>query len=253
MFTYLKEEKILFPCDFLGAHYCDFNLFNDSLKDKEEAYEAFKYYYMCIMRPFKEHILNALKKIKNLEINMVCPSHGPILRENVRRYIDFYKESAERFNMRKENTKAVIVYASAYGNTRALAEEINKGIKDAGVSTRVFDVADRNVKMEDVINELEISKGIVIGSPTLNAKSPKPIFDIFGNMVVLNVAGRVAGVFGSYGWSGEGIRICEDIIRTLRMRVPLPSLKIKMTPSKKELDDAYKWGFEFGISLIELN
>lgn len=251
MFTYLREYKVLFPCDFLGAHYCDINLFNDKIENKKEGFAAFKYYYMCIMRPFKEHILNALKKIENIEINMVCPSHGPILRENVYDYINFYKKQAERFNVRKESAQAVIIYASAYGNTRALGESIKKGIEDAGIVTKIFDAA--NASMDDIINELEISKGIIIGSPTINAKTPKPIFDIFGNMVVLNVAGRVAGVFGSYGWSGEGIRICEDIIKTLRMRVPLPSFKVKMSPSEHELKEAYKWGFEFGISLLELN
>jgi flavorubredoxin len=251
MFTYLREYKVLFPCDFLGAHYCDINLFNDKLENKNEAFDAFIYYYMCIMRPFKEHILNALKKIKNLDIKMVCPSHGPILRENVNNYINFYMEQAERFNIRKDSVKAVIIYASAYGNTRSLGEAINKGIQDAGVDTKIFDAA--NADMNELINELEISKGIVVGSPTINAKAPKPIFDIFGNLVVLNVAGRLAGVFGSYGWSGEGIRICEDIVKTLRMRIPLPSFKVKMTPSEDELKDAYKWGYEFGISILEQN
>jgi flavorubredoxin len=251
MFTYLKEYKILFPCDFLGAHYCDANLFNDKLENKAEAFDAFKYYYMCIMRPFKEHILNALKKIQHLDIKIVCPSHGPILRDNVSEYISFYEKQAVRFNIRKESAKAVIVYASAYGNTRAIGESINSGLRDAGIDTKIFDAA--NANMDELINEIEISKGIIIGSPTLNAKAPKPIFDIFGNLVVLNVAGRVAGVFGSYGWSGEGIRICEDVIKTLRMRVPLPSFKVKMTPSEDELNKAYKWGYEFGISLLENN
>jgi len=72
-------------------------------------------------------------------------------------------------------------------------------------------------------------------------------------LVVLNVGGRLAGVFGSYGWSGEGIRICEDIVKTLRMRVPLPSFKVKMTPSEEELKEAYNWGYEFGVSLLEHN
>jgi len=156
-----------------------------------------------------------------------------------------------RYNIRKENAKAVIVYASAYGNTRSLGESINNGLRDAGVDSKIFDAA--HVNMKELIDEIEISKGILIGTPTLNAKAPKPIFDIFGNLVVLNVGGRLAGVFGSYGWSGEGIRICEDIVKTLRMRVPLPSFKVKMTPSEEELKEAYNWGYEFGVSLLEHN
>lgn len=251
MFTYLKEYKVLFPCDFLGAHYCDSKLFNDKVINKVEAYDAFKYYYMCIMRPFKDHILNAFKQIANIDIKIICPSHGPILRENLDDYMNFYKKQAERYNLRRESKQAIIIYASAYGNTKKLAEKIYKGIADNGIKVKIFDAS--NCNMTDLINEIEISEGILIGTATINAKAPKPIFDIFSNMVVLNVAGRIAGVFGSYGWSGEGIRICEDIMRTMRMKTPLESFKVKMTPSEKELNNAYAWGSEFGISLLNSN
>lgn len=248
MFTYLKEYKVLFPCDFLGSHYCDTNLFNDKVVNKEEAFDAFKYYYMCIMRPFNDYISNAFKKIAQIEIQMICPSHGPILRENLDAYMNFYKEQAKRHNLRRENNQAVIVYASAYGNTKKLAEKIHEGISDSGVKVKIFDASDCN--MEDLINEIEASNGLLIGTATINSKTPKPIFDVFSSMIVLNVAGRIAGVFGSYGWSGEGIAICEDIVRTMRMKTPLESFKVKMTPSEKELNDACEWGKEFGIALL---
>jgi len=179
---------------------------------------------------------------------MICPSHGPILRENLDAYMNFYKEQAKGRNLRKENNQAVIVYASAYGNTKKLAEKIHEGISDSGVKVKVFDAS--NCNMEDLINEIEASNGLLIGTATINSKAPKPIFDVFSSMVVLNVAGRIAGVFGSYGWSGEGIVICEDILRTMRMKTPLESFKVKMTPSEKELNDACEWGREFGIALL---
>ncbi|MGA1862946.1 FprA family A-type flavoprotein [Deferribacter thermophilus] len=251
MFTYLVEDHILFPCDFLGAHYCDFNLFNDKLENKEEAKAAFRFYYSMIMRPYKEHILKAFKKIEGIQIDMVCPSHGPILREDIDYYLNFYKEQANRYYMNNPYTQITIVYGTAYGNTKMLADKIKEGIEETSVKVKMFDAAADN--MNEIIDEIEISHGLLIGSPTLNAKAAKPIFNLFANLVVLNVANRKAGAFGSFGWSGEGIKMTEDILRTMRMKLPLPSFKVKMTPSPEELEQAKEWGREFALKVLEGN
>jgi len=251
MFTYLNEDNILFPCDFLGAHYCGEELFNDMLKDKGKAEKAFRFYYSSIMRPYKEHIILALNKIKDLKINMVCPSHGPILREDIDYYINFYKEQAGRYYKHNKNKQITLIYATAYGNTEMMAKKIKEGINDIGLDVKIYNTATSN--MHDIIDDIEISHGLIIGTATINAKAPKPIFTLFSELVSLNVSNRKAGVFGSYGWSGEGIKMCEDILKTMRMKLPQPSLRTKMTPSAKELDDAFAWGREFGISVLEGN
>lgn len=247
MFTYLEEDKILFPCDFLGAHYCSAEIFNDQLENKEEAKEAFIFYYNCIMRPYKEHILNAFKKIDNLQIDMVCPSHGPILRENIAFYINYYKTQADRYYLNVTNKQVTIIYASAYENTKMLAEKIKKGVEDTGLTAKLYDAAGN---MNDIIDDIEISHGLLMGTATINAKAPKPIFNIFANLVTLNIANRKAGAFGSFGWSGEGVKMCEDIMRTMRMKLPMDSFKVKMTPSAKELEEAFEWGKEFGMQVL---
>jgi flavorubredoxin len=248
MFTYLEEDKILFPCDFLGAHYCSDKIFNDELPDKEEAKAAFVFYYNSIMRPYKEHILSAFKKIEGIEIDMVCPSHGPILRENIEYYINFYKTQADRYYKNVTNKQVTIVYASAYDNTKMLAEKIKDGIEETGLQVCLHEATD---DMDSIIDDIEISHGLVMGTATINAKAPKPIFNIFANLVALNIAQRKAGVFGSFGWSGEGIKMCEDIMKTMRMRLPMPAFKVKMTPSNEELNQAFEWGREFGMSVLE--
>jgi len=252
MFTYLVEDKILFPCDFLGAHFCPGEgIFNDEIPKKENAIAAFKFYYKTIMRPYKEHILNAFKKLGGTEIDMICPSHGPILRENLEFYINFYKEQANRYYQYNLNKQITIAYASAYGNTKLLAERIKDGVEETGVIAKLFDTADTNIS--DIIDEIEISHGLLIGTATINAKAPKPIFNLFAELVALNVSNRKAGAFGSFGWSGEGIKMSEDILKTMRMKLPLESFKVQMTPSKKDLEDAYEWGREFALSILEGN
>lgn len=248
MFTYLEEDRMLFPCDFLGAHYCPEKLFNDTIEDKEEAKEAFKFYYASIMRPYKEHILKALDKIKDLKIDMICPSHGPVLREDIDYYINFYKEQANRYFQNIKDRQVTLIYATAYGNTKMIADKIKEGVESTGLKVKIFDATDN---VENIIDEIEISHGLLIGTATINAKAPKPIFDIFSHLVTLNVSHRKAGAFGSYGWSGEGVKMTEDVLKTMRMKLPLDSFKVKMTPSEKELQDAYEWGRQFGMSVLE--
>ncbi|WP_022849921.1 FprA family A-type flavoprotein [Limisalsivibrio acetivorans] len=249
MFTYLVEEEILFPCDFLGAHYSCEELFNDKLKNKEEAMEAFKFYYSMIMRPYKEHILKALKKIEDIKIDMVCPSHGPIIREDASKYIEWYREQANRYYKNMEQRQVAVVYATAYGNTKKLAEEIKSGIEETGLKAVMLDAA--ALPVEKIIDEIEISHGVLIGTPTLNAKAPKPILNLIAYFVVLNLVNRLAGAFGSYGWSGEGVKVTEDIMKTMRMKIPQAAFKTKMTPSEEELKEAYSWGRDFGMAVLE--
>ena len=92
--TYLAEEQILFPCDFLGAHYSSPHTFNDELHEPAKARKAFEFYYATIMRPYKEHILKACGRIKDLPLRMIAPSHGPVLRKNPREYAEWYEERA---------------------------------------------------------------------------------------------------------------------------------------------------------------
>lgn len=251
MFTYLVEDSILFPCDFLGAHYCPKGdvLLNKDLTNKEEAKEAFKFYYSMIMRPYKEHITKALEKISHLKMDMVCPSHGPMLVEDLDFYLDFYAKSAARYYKNMENRQVTLIYATAYGNTKKLADAIRSGIEEVGVKVEMFDAATTDVMT--LIDSIEISHGVLIGTPTLNAKAPHPILDMFAYFVVLNVVNRLGGCFGSYGWSGEGVKVSEDIMKSMRMKLPLPSFKVKMTPSDHELSEAYQWGRDFGMNVLE--
>ena len=92
MFTYLQEDKILFTCDAFGAHYCSKERFSDEVAAPEAVFSAFEFYYKCILRPFKDHIEKALTKIKDFDLEIIAPSHGPILRGNQLKYLESYKK-----------------------------------------------------------------------------------------------------------------------------------------------------------------
>lgn len=128
MMTYLKEENILFSCDVFAAHYDDTRLLNDLVGDFVFAY---KYYYDHIMRPYKSFVIKALNNLENYDVSIVCPSHGPVLRENVNHFIDLYRTWSISDNHRSDGKKLVnIFYASSYGNTKRMAEKILEGMNE---------------------------------------------------------------------------------------------------------------------------
>lgn len=250
MFTYLKEDKILFPCDFFGAHYYDANVFNDLIEDKETAFEAFKFYFIHIMRPFKNYALNALEKLKNYDFDVIAPSHGPILRKDLKKYIDWYINASKPLASNRAVKKISVVYASAYGNTEEMAKHIAKGASIDGLT----DVSLVNLINEDinhVVDIIEDSDAVIVGSPTLNAKPPKPIFDMISSLVMLNVKNKKAAVFGCYGWSGEAVQMIQDILKSLRFIIVQDGLKIQMTPFEEDLQNCEKFGMDFAYKITQ--
>ncbi|MFQ5646606.1 MAG: FprA family A-type flavoprotein, partial [bacterium] len=135
MITWLPEDKLIFSCDFLGSHFCDPRMFDDRIDDFSDNR---KYYFQHIMRPFKKHVLAALDKLAALEIDTVCPSHGPVLRTGIQRYFDEYREWSTPHPA--AGKKVIIAYVSAYGNTRLMAETIARGFSDKSVEVKLYDV-----------------------------------------------------------------------------------------------------------------
>jgi len=240
--TYLVEDRILFPCDFLGAHYSSPHTFNDELHEPEKARKAFEFYYSTIMRPYKEHILKACGKVKNLPLEMIAPSHGPVLRKEPLTYLAWYEERASVSSRVKEK-KVVIVYASAYGNTAAMARKVAEGVTAGGLTPVLMNSVE--VPVEEIIDRLEESVGFLIGTPTLNSNVPHPILHLIANLVVLNMKGKVASVFGSYGWSGEAIKTVQDILTSMRIKVVPDPIRVRMAPSEQDLRDCVDFGRKF--------
>jgi flavorubredoxin len=195
-----------------------------------------------IMRPYKEHVLKACEKIKGLPIAMIAPSHGPILRKDPRSYIAWYEERASVLS-RVTEKKVTVVYASAYGNTAAMAARVAQGVRSAGVKATLVNSVE--VPMNEIIDEIETSAGLLIGTPTLNSNVPHPILHLIANLVVLNVKGMPASVFGSYGWSGEAIKTVQDILTSMRLKVAPEPIRFLMTPSEVDLATCEEFGKKF--------
>lgn len=250
--TYLDEECILFSGDVFGCHFCDERLFNDKAGDFRFAFE---YYYAHIMRPFREHVLDALALIEPLPINIIAPTHGPILRDQPLRYVQRYRElSGQRLQSEvdADEKTLVIFYISAYGSTTQMAQAIRTGAEEvAGVRVSLYDMEGGDTDL--FIDLVEDADGILVGSPTINGDAVKPAWDLVSSFARINVKGKLAGAFGSYGWSGEAVRMLEDRMRGLKMRVPLDGVRVKLIPSAEELESCRAFGQRLGEHLMGVN
>lgn len=245
MSSYLKEEKTLFSGDVFGCHFYDERLFDDKVGDFDYAY---RYYYDHIMRPFKSHVLNAIKLYDKLDIKLIAPLHGPIHRENPRKYIDLYREwsSDSRFSKSQYGDKRVsIFYMSSYNNTKEMAKALYSGLESVdGVRASLYDLS--SLDENNMIDLLEESDGVLLGSPTINGDAVKPAWDLLSCIAFIQNIGKVGGTFGSYGWTGEAPDMLNYRMKTLKFRVPQSPLKIKLIPTKDELLECEKYGIEFG-------
>jgi len=241
MLTYLSDG-ILFPCDFLGCHYCDDRMFNDAVDDFSNA---FRYYFDGIFRPFKQYALQAIEKIESLPITMIAPSHGPILRSDPWSYVAKYKEWSQLPHA--EGKSLLVFYASAYGNTKRMAQEIAKTASATGIKVTTLDVT--SLDMSEVLSQVEAADGIAVGSPTINGDAVKPIWDFLSSLATLRVRGKAAAAFGSYAWSGEAPDLIFERLKGLKFKMIEPPLKASLIPSEEQLQKCCELGLKIAEAL----
>jgi len=179
-------------------------------------------------------------------------AHGPVLREQPRRYVARYRElSTPRLLLDAGGAeKTVIVfYISSYGNTKRMAEAIRDGISSAeNLRVSLYDL--EGAEIEPFVDLVEEADAILMGTPTINGDAVKPVWDLLSSFANIRVKGKVAGAFGSYGWTGEAVRMVDDRLRGLKMRVPIAGLRIKLIPSVDELAACHAFGLDFGNMVL---
>jgi len=248
MYTYIKEDKVLITCDSFGAHYSFDEILLSKVKNRDDYNSALKYYYNMIMGPFKSHVLNAIEKIKDKEISMILPGHGPVLDENPWEIVGTYRKWSTEETIFNEKT-VVVPYVSAYGYTETLAKSIEAGLKsEENLNVHLFDMVTENA--EDVLSEIRWADGLLFGSPTINGDALPPIWNLLMNMSPIIHGKKLVAAFGSYGWSGEAVANLEARFKMLRLKQFEPGLRILFKPSEEELDLAFDYGKRFAQKLL---
>lgn len=228
IFTYTTDSNILFTCDVTGCHYCPKGDITENFGD--DYFEEMKYYFDVIMGPFKKFVVMALDRIKDLNIDMIAPSHGPVHIEDAEKYLKLYREWAVTESIMEKNVQ--IFYVSAYGNTEKMANYIAEKIRDKGIKAEAHEITAED--SNNLISTVEKASGIIIGSPTINQDAVKPVWDMLSLVCAITNRGKAAGAFGSYGWSGEGVPMMTERLRSLKFRVVEEGLKFNFVPSEED-------------------
>jgi flavorubredoxin len=239
MFCYLTGDSILFSNDAFGQHFASEYLFNDLVNQNELFTECLKY-YANILTPFSALVEKKIKEFLslNLPLDIICTSHGVIWRENPVQIVEKYMAWANSY---KEN-QITIAYDTMWNGTRVMAENIARGIHqaDSRINVKLFNSAktDKN----DIIAEIFKSKGVVVGSPTINRGILTSIAGLLEEIRGLGFKGKKASAFGCYGWSGESIPLLSESLRKAGFTVVDEGLKVLWNPTKESKQQCSEYG-----------
>ena len=232
MFTYLKSQKTVFTCDFLGSHYCEPTLTDEDIAYPEAYWSAFKIYYGAIMGPFKKFVIDGLDKLSLLDFDMVCTSHGPVLKDNISKAMELYREWS---TVESHEKTATIFYVSAYGYTKMMAETLEKALNDLGIKTNSYDIIYNDYSK--LVEKIEGSDAILFGSPTINRDALKPVWDLLSMVDAVSNRDKPTMIFGSYGWSGEACKLLTERANGLSLKVFEKTPRTIFKPSDNDLEE----------------
>jgi len=241
MFCYLTGDNILFSNDAFGQHYASEYMFNDLVDQPELMTECLKY-NANILTPFSKLVAKQIQEVLsfNLPVDVICTSHGIVWRDNPVQIVNKYLEWANDY---MEN-QITILYDTMWKGTRIMAENIAQGIKSVNstVNVKIFNISktDKN----DLVTEIFKSKGIAVGSPTINKGILTSVAGILEEIKGLKFTGKKATAFGCYGWSGESVRIILEILGKSGFQVVDEGLKVMWNPNEEDIKKCVKYGEE---------
>ena len=241
MFSYLTEENILFSNDAFGQHLASEMLYNDSVDQAELVQECIKY-YANILTPFSGLVEKKIEEFKSLNVplDMICPSHGVIWRDNPLQIVGKYLDWSKNY---REN-QITIVYDTMWNGTRNMAEAIAKGVRsvDDEVVVKLFNIS--HTDKNDVVTEVFKSKTLLVGSPTINRGILSAVAGFMEQIRGLKFKDKKAAAFGTYGWSGESVDMIDQGLKNAGFELLESGLKSTWNPDEQSLKECIDFGKE---------
>jgi flavorubredoxin len=230
MFTYLPEDQILFSSDAFGQHYAGLERFDDQIG--EAIMPHARKYFANILLLYSPLILKLVEKVTRmgLKMKMICPDHGILWRKDPGKIVQAYVE----WSQQKPKRKALLIYDSMWHSTQTMAEEIAAALGEEGVDARPMHL--RTTHRSDVMTEVLDAGAILIGSPTLNNGLFPTVADFLCYLKGLKPQNKIAAAFGSYGWSGEAVKMISQELEEMKFQLVDPGLRIQYVPDRQALE-----------------
>jgi flavorubredoxin/flavin reductase (DIM6/NTAB) family NADH-FMN oxidoreductase RutF len=240
--TYDLKTQILYTDKFFGAHICGDQVFDEGwsqlLSDR-------RYYFDSTMANQVRQVESALDKFADLDVAFYAPGHGPMVRYGLRELVNLYRQWSE--SQKQQNISVAMIFASAYGNTTTIANALARGITKAGVAVELINC--ESAEPEEIKAAIEKSSGFLIGSPTLAGHLPTQVQTALGIILSTATKSYQAGVFGSYGWSGEAVDIISGKLKDAGYTLAFEPIRIKFTPTEATLQLCEETGTDFAQAL----
>ncbi|MEH2369070.1 diflavin flavoprotein [Nostoc sp.] len=240
--TYDPQTEILYTDKLFGAHVCGDQVFDEGW----EVYnEDRRYYFDCLMAPHARQVETALDKLADFPVRMYANGHGPLVRYGLIDLTKAYREWSQQ--QTSADLTVALIYASAYGNTATLAQAIARGITKAGVAVESINC--EFTEPEEIRAAVEKAGGFIIGSPTLGGHAPTPVQTALGIVLSTATNNKLAGAFGSFGWSGEAVDLIESKLKDAGYRFGFDTIRVKFKPDDATLQLCEEAGTDFAQAL----
>ncbi|MCC5607326.1 diflavin flavoprotein [Nostoc sp. CHAB 5834] len=240
--TYDPQTEILYSDKLFGAHVCGDQVFDEGW----EIYnEDRRYYFDCLMAPHARQVETALEKLADFPVRMYATGHGPLVRYGLIELTKAYRQWSQQ--QTSADLTVALIYASAYGNTATLAQAIARGITKAGVAVESINC--EFTEPEEIRAAVEKAGGFIIGSPTLGGHAPTPVQTALGIVLSTATNNKLAGVFGSFGWSGEAVDLIEGKLKDAGYRFGFNTIRVKFKPDDATLQLCEEAGTDFAQAL----
>lgn len=240
--TFDPYAKVLYTDKFFGAHRCDDAVFDLSWDD---LLEDRRYYFDCLLAASTRQVVAALGKLEALPFQTIAPGHGPVVRYSPHELFHIYRDWSQA--QTAQDISVALIYASAYGNTATIAQALARGITKSGVAVEAINA--EQASPDEIKTAVATSAGFLMGSPTLGGHAPTPMQTALG--IVLSNASKAqpAGVFGSFGWSGEAIDLLESKLKDGGYTLAFESIRVKFKPTDVTLKYCEEVGTDFAQAL----
>jgi flavorubredoxin len=236
MFSYVKEDKILFSSDAFGQHYAGLERFDDQMGDAIMPHA--KKYFANILLLYSPLILKLVAQVTEmgLALDMICPDHGIIWRKDPLKIIHAYVE----WSKQEPKRKALVVYDTMWHSTETMAEAIVDALGQEGVDAKPMHL--RAWHRSDIMTEVLDAGAIIVGSPTLNNGLFPTVSDFLTYMKGLKPKNKIAAAFGSYGWSGEAVKLINKELEAMSFKLMDPGVKVQYVPNDRGIDACQELG-----------
>ena len=243
LMAFEETTGLLMSGKFFSAHLCSQEWAEANRSSTEEDR---RYFYDCLMAPMARQVEAVLNRIDELSIRCIAPGHGPAIAESWRSLLVDYRRWGE--SQERSSLSVALLFASAYGNTAAIADALAQGVSRTGV--RVESVNCEFTPAEKLLETIRSCDALLIGSPTLGGHAPTPIVSALGTVLAEGNRSKPVGVFGSFGWSGEAIDLLESKLRDGGFSFAFEPVRVKFSPDAATIKTLEETGTGLGRSLI---